>query len=58
MKNIDIVKSLSAKEFALLLIKEEIYADNISFVSLSGELFDDYDEAIKDCITWLNTDCE
>lgn len=58
MKNIDIVKSLPAEALALLLIKEEIFYDHSLFMSLSGESFEDYDDAIKDCVAWLNAKCE
>lgn len=60
MKNIDMIKSLSAEALALLLVKEEVYADNIFFVSPSCgfELFEDYDAAVNNCIAWLNANCE
>lgn len=54
MKNVDIIKSLSGKNLAILLVRQI----NFSYVSPSGEEFSDYDEAVKDCANWLNTNCE
>ena len=54
MKNIDIIKNLSIKNLAILLVRQI----NFNHISPSGEEFSDYDDAIKDCINWLNTNCE
>lgn len=58
MKNIDIIKLLPIEAFALLFVKEKIFEGRTFFISLSGELFEDYDVAIRDCVAWLNTNCE
>jgi hypothetical protein len=54
MKNIDIVRNLSTKELSILLIRK----NGLNFLSPSGEEFFDYDDAIKDCENWLNSNCE
>lgn len=58
VKNIDVIKSLPTDTFATLFIKEEVFDAYYKFTSLSGESFEDYNDALKDCISWLNTDCE
>lgn len=54
MKNIDIIRKLPTKELSILLVRKI----DINFVSPSGEEFSDYDDAIKNCVKWLNADCE
>lgn len=54
MKNVDIIRKLPIKELSILLVRKI----DINFASPSGEEFLDYDDAIKDCSKWLNTDCE
>lgn len=54
MKNADIIRKLSIKELSILLVRKI----GLNFISPSGEEFSDYDEAVKDCTEWLNTNCE
>jgi len=54
MKNIDIIRKLSAKELSILLVRN--FGEN--FISPSGEEFSEYEESVKDCAKWLNTNCE
>lgn len=54
MKNIDIIRQLPIKELSILLVRNV----GLKFVSPSGEEFLDYEDAIKDCANWLNTNCE
>ena len=58
MKNMDVVKSLPPEALAALLVKEEVFVGGGFFMSLSGKSFKDYDDAIKDCVAWLNAKCE
>jgi len=54
VKNIDIIRKLSNKELSILLVRKI----GLKFASPSGEEFTDYDESVKDCANWLNTNCE
>lgn len=54
MKNIDIIKKLPIKELSILLVRKI----GLNFASPSGNEYADYDEAVKDCANWLNTNCE
>ena len=54
MKNIDMIITLPTKELSILLVRKF----GINFVSPSGKEFSDYEESVKDCAKWLNTNCE
>ncbi len=54
MKNLDIIRKLPSKELSILLVRKI----GSNFASPSGEEFFDYDDAVKDCAEWLNTNCE
>lgn len=54
MKNVNVIRKLPIKELSILLVRNQ----NELFISPSGNEYQDYDEAIKDCAKWLNTDCE
>lgn len=54
MKNVNVIRKLPIKELSILLVRNQ----NELFISPSGNEYQDYDEAIKDCSNWLNTNCE
>lgn len=68
IRNLDCIRQMSVEELAPLLVHEsyefdvdydwdiEIY-DTI-YNSPSGGVFDNYDDALDDCVQWLNAEPE
>lgn len=58
MRVIDAIRLMSLDELAPLLIKQRAiyYGDERRWTSPSGNKFDYYDDAIEDCIKWLDSE--
>ena len=58
MRVIDAIRLMSLDELAPLLIKQRAiyYGDERHWTSPSGNKFDYYDDALEDCIQWLNSE--
>lgn len=53
---LDAIRSMSVDELASYLVKEEFtFKDGSWWKSPSAKKFDYYDEALDDCIKWLNS---
>lgn len=54
MRNINRLRVMSLEEIALYLIGEVCFGSEILYHSPSGDIFENYDAAIANCIHWLN----
>lgn len=56
---LDAIRLMSVDELAPYLVKEEFtFRDGTWWKSPSGNQFDYYDDALEDCIKWLNSKYE
>ena len=58
MRVVDAIRLMSPDELAPLLIKQRAiyYWDERRWTSPSGNKFNYYDDALEDCIQWLNSE--
>lgn len=57
MRNIDRIRQMSLEELAPLLVNDEIIElDELCFTSPSGARFCNEEDAIEDCIEWLDSE--
>lgn len=58
IRNLDRIRQMSVEELAPLLVHDwnenPIETYNTVYNSPSGGVFDNYDDALNDCVQWLN----